>query len=214
MPVRTGETSRTKSGTLTDVSALQPYVDLDRGRLEIALEPPPCADLPHLDGLLAGVAEVDLTPPPGMPKSGHSLHAKTGVGFRTRLRARVLHLRSGTTSIALVATDLLAGSSIVHHLVAQEIARDTDVRLPGLFLGATHTHAGPGQHSGSEFMNRHAANKSGFDPAYTDFLVRQISGAIRAAVATRAPARLGFGSPRSGATHATARSRPTSPTPT
>lgn len=183
-----------KSGTLSDVTALQPYVDLDRGRLELAVQSPPVEDLAHVDGLLAGVAEVDLTPPPGMPKSGHSLHARTGVGFRTRLRARVLHLRAGSSSIALVATDLLAGSSIVHHLVAQEVASDTDVRLPGLFLGATHTHAGPGQHSGSEFMNRHAANKSGFDPAYTDFLVRRISGAVREAVAGRVPARLAFGS--------------------
>ena len=63
-----------------------------------------------------------------MPKAGHSPNAQTGTGFRTRLRAHVLHLRSGTTSIALVQCDLLAGSAIVQQLVAAALA-DTDVRL-------------------------------------------------------------------------------------
>jgi hypothetical protein len=39
-------------------------------------------------GLLAGAAEVDITPPPGIPKAGYSRNAHTGSGFRTRLRAR------------------------------------------------------------------------------------------------------------------------------
>ena len=33
--------------------------------------------------------------PPGMPKAGYSKNAHDGDGFRTRLRARVLHLRAG-----------------------------------------------------------------------------------------------------------------------
>jgi neutral ceramidase len=151
-------------------------------------------DLPPVDTLLAGAAEVDITPPPGMPKAGHSRNARDGTGFRTRLRARALHLRAGTSSVVLVATDLLAGSALVHHLVAQQIADDTDVRLPGLFLGATHTHAGPGQYSGSEFYNQWSANHGGFDPVYTAFLVDRLSAAIRTAVAAREPARLAMGS--------------------
>src|SRR5690606_31764616 len=50
----------------------------------------------EVDGVLAGVAQVDITPPPGMPKAGFSKNAHDGIGFRNRLRARVLHLRSGT----------------------------------------------------------------------------------------------------------------------
>ncbi|MDQ2795559.1 MAG: neutral/alkaline non-lysosomal ceramidase N-terminal domain-containing protein, partial [Actinomycetota bacterium] len=114
-------------------------------------------------------------------------------GFRTRLHAHVLHLRAGTTSLAIVQCDLLAGSSIVAQLIAHEIADDTDVQLPGLFLGATHTHAGPGQFHGSEAMNRFASNHSGFDPAWTSWLVQRIAGAVRDAVATRRPARAAFG---------------------
>ena len=83
-------------------------------------------------------------------------------------------------------------------LVAQRVAADTDVRLPGLFMGATHTHAGPGQFHGNELMNRFSSNHSGFDPAWTSFLVERIAGAVRTAVATRRPARLAFGATRCG----------------
>ena len=63
--------------------------------------------------------------------------------FRTRLRARVLHLRGGTSSLAIVQCDLLGGSSVLQHLVADQIAAGTDVPISGLMIGATHTHAGP-----------------------------------------------------------------------
>lgn len=162
-------------------------------RVVLEIAPPRDTELPHVAGLLAGAAEVDITPPPGMPKAGHSSNAQSGTGFRTRLHAHVLHLRAGTTSLAIVQCDLLAGSSIVAQLVARAIADDTDVRLPGLFLGATHTHAGPGQFHGSEAMNRFASNHSGFDPAWTAWLVDRIAGAVCEAVATRRPARLAFG---------------------
>src|SRR4051794_2278533 len=123
-------------------SRLVPFIGAKRTTLDVAaaIEAP----LPHIAGLLAGAAEVDITPPPGMPKAGHSRNAHAGSGFRTRLWAHVLHLRSGTTSMTLVQCDLLAGSAILQYLIAEALA-DTDVRLSGLFIGATHTHAGPGQ---------------------------------------------------------------------
>lgn len=174
-------------------SPLLPHVDRPAPLLELTVAPTPAADLEPVDDLLAGVAEVDLTPPPGMPKAGHSKNARDGNGFRSRIRSRVIHLRRGTQSLALVQNDLLGGSSLVHHLVARAVAEDTDVRLPGLFMGATHTHAGPGQYHGSEFFNRNASNRGGFDPAYTQLVVDQIAHAVRRAVASRRPARAAFG---------------------
>lgn len=146
-----------------------------------------------MPSLLAGAAEVDITPPPGMPKAGYSSNANDGSGVRTRLRARVIHLRAGTTSMALVQCDLLGGSAVVQHLVAQAIAAETDVPLHGLFIGATHTHAGPGQFLGTDFYNRFASNRSGFDPAWTQWLAARIAGAVIEAVRDRRPARLAFG---------------------
>jgi neutral ceramidase len=173
---------------------LAPFLDGSARRARFAVRPPAPPRLDPVDGLLAGVAEVDLTPPPGLPKAGYSANAHDGAGFRTRLRARVLHLRAGRVSLAVVACDLLGGSAVVQHLVADAVARTTDVPLAGLLVGATHTHAGPGQFLGTDFYNRFASNRSGFDPAWTAFLVERIAGGVEQAVASRAPARLAVGS--------------------
>jgi neutral ceramidase len=151
------------------------------------------AELPEVEELLAGGAEVDITPPPGMPKAGFSKNAHDGVGFRTRLRARVLHLRSGRASLALVQLDLLSGSALLQHLVAQAVRERTDVGLAGLFVGATHTHAGPGQLDASPFYNRFASNRPGFDPAWTDWLAGRVAGAVIEAVESRRPATVAVG---------------------
>ncbi len=174
-------------------SPLLPFVDGRTRRAAFSVATGPPRDRPHVDGLLAGAAEVDLTPPPGMPKAGYSSNAHLGNGFRTRLRARVVHLRAGTTSLALVQCDLLGGSAVLQHLVAGAVADSTDVPLAGLWIGATHTHAGPGQFLGTDFYNRFASNRSGFDPAWTQFLVRQIAGGVQQAHDTRRPARLAVG---------------------
>ncbi|HEV7721493.1 MAG TPA: neutral/alkaline non-lysosomal ceramidase N-terminal domain-containing protein [Iamia sp.] len=173
---------------------LAPFVDGSTRRARFAVQPAAPPVLEPVDGLLAGVAEVDITPPPGLPKAGYSANAHDGAGFRTRLRARVLHLRAGRVSLAVVACDLLGGSAVVQHLVARAVAQTTDVPLAGLMIGATHTHAGPGQFLGTDFYNRFASNRSGFDPAWTSFLVERIAGGVEQAVATRAPARLAVGS--------------------
>ena len=171
---------------------LWPGADLEGGRFRLAFPPFEEAELPDVGELLAGAAEVDITPPPGMPKAGHSRNAHDGTGFRTRLKARVVHLRTGRASVALVALDLLAGSAFVQHALAAEVA-DLDLPLSGIFLAATHTHAGPGQYSGSAFYNDWASNRRGFDPAYTRFLVDQLAAAVREAVGTRRPARAAIG---------------------
>ncbi|HWD52714.1 MAG TPA: neutral/alkaline non-lysosomal ceramidase N-terminal domain-containing protein [Acidimicrobiales bacterium] len=177
-----------------DESPLRQLIDAGAGEARFTITPPSfAADLPDVGGLLAGASEVDITPPPGMPKAGFSKNAHDGNGFRNRLRARVLHLRAGRVSLALVQLDLLSGSSLLQHLVAGAVAGSTDVRLSGLFIGATHTHAGPGQFDASEFYNRFASNRPGFDPAWTQFLADRIAGAVVDAVNTRVPGRVGVG---------------------
>ncbi|HEX2577283.1 MAG TPA: neutral/alkaline non-lysosomal ceramidase N-terminal domain-containing protein [Aquihabitans sp.] len=173
---------------------MAPFTDGTSKRSRFGVRPRPPVPLPEVDRLLAGVAEVDITPPPGMPKAGYSANAHDGNGFRTRLRARVTYLRSGRSSIALVQLDLLGGSSVLQHLVAEAVADRTDIPLAGVWIGATHTHAGPGQFLGTDFYNRHASNRGGFDPAWTQFLVDRIAGAVIEAHDTRVPARAALGS--------------------
>ncbi|HEV2361053.1 MAG TPA: neutral/alkaline non-lysosomal ceramidase N-terminal domain-containing protein, partial [Acidimicrobiales bacterium] len=175
-------------------SPLLQCADAGPGRMSLELGPVPRRELPHVAGLLAGAAVADITPPPGMPKAGYSANAVDGRGFRTRLRARVVHLRSGETSLALVACDLLGGSAILQHLIARTVAEWTDVPIEGLLIGATHTHAGPGQFLGTDFYNRYASNRAGFDAAYSQFLVEEISAGVIRAFDSRRPAVLATGS--------------------
>ena len=181
------------SGNETRTSPLAAFVDGTTKRSRFGVRPRLPVELPVVDALLAGAAEVDITPPPGMPKAGYSTNAHDGNGFRTRLRARVTHLRSGRSSLAIVQLDLLGGSSVLQHLVADAVADRTDIPLAGIWMGATHTHAGPGQFLGTDFYNQHASNRAGFDPAWTAFLVERIAGAVIEAYETRAPARAAVG---------------------
>ena len=185
---------------ITTDSPLLPLAGGDGRRARFTLDVPPAAATAAVadpagagGGLLAGAAEVDITPPPGMPKAGYSRNAHTGTGFRTRLRARVVHLRSPSGSLAVVQCDLLGGSAVVHRLVARAVAERTDVPAAGVYLGATHTHAGPGQFLGTDFYNRFASNKPGFDPAWTQFLAERIAAGVERAVAERRPARAALG---------------------
>jgi len=66
-----------------------------RGAMEIAVTQP-VAESPAPTGApSAGAVSVDITPPPGMPMGGYSILANKGMGFRTRLKARVVYLNDG-----------------------------------------------------------------------------------------------------------------------
>ena len=174
-------------------SPLLPFATRSSGRARLRIDPVVPTPPKAVKRLLAGAAEVDITPPPGLPKAGYSRNAHTGNGFRSRLRARVLHLRAGTASLAIVQCDLLGGSAVLQHLVARAIAERTDVPLAGLMIGATHTHGGPGQFLGTRFYNRFASNKAGFDAAWTQQLCERIADGVIEAVDTRCPARMAVG---------------------
>ena len=187
------ETSRSKKSPVPS-SPLTPFVAASPKRTEFSVKVRPPVKLPEVEGLLAGAVSVDITPPPGMPKAGYSANAHIGNGFHTRIRAEITHLRAGRSSLALVQLDLLGGSSVLQHLVADAIAERTDIPLAGVWIGATHTHAAPGQFLGTDFYNQHASNRPGFDPAWTDFLVQRIAAGVIEAYETRVPARAALGS--------------------
>jgi neutral ceramidase len=150
--------------------------------------------LPAPAQAMAGMAVVDITPPIGLPKFGYSAWAKDADGFRTRLKARAFYLR-GTDGepMALVQLDLGAGSLVLHHQIAQRIAAHTDISAHALSLLVTHTHTGPANYLDSDFYNVFGANRPGFDPQLTEFLVSQISAAVIEAFEQRRPARVAIG---------------------
>ena len=143
---------------------------------------------------MAGVAITDITPPPGLPKSGYSILANNGVGFRTRLKARVFYIKDKNGhSTALVQADLQGASLILHHQVAELIARKTDVSGDRLAIMATHTHSSPGNIFASNFYNKHASNAPGLEVSYFNFLSQQIADAIISAYEQQRPAKIATG---------------------
>ena len=89
--------------------------------------------------------------------------------------------------------DLLGGSAVVQRLVARAVAGRTDVPAAGVAIGATHTHGGPGQFLGTDFYNRFASNKPGFDAGWAQDLATRIADGVVEAVEQRRPARLAWG---------------------
>ncbi len=145
--------------------------------------------------LVAGVSKVDITPPPGMPLAGYSSLGSRATGFRHRLYARTVYLKGKDDSgVALLQCDLLFGSLMLHHRVAELIAAKTDVDVTGLMISGTHTHSAPGNYYASKFYNRFASCSAGFDEKFFNFLSERMAESVIAAYENRRPAKTGAGS--------------------
>jgi neutral ceramidase len=142
----------------------------------------------------AGVAQVDITPPPGLPLAGYSSLSADSKGFRLRLKARAFYLKPANGKpITIVQCDLLSGSRILHHSVSEIIAKQTDISAAGLVIFGSHTHSGPGNYFASKFYNDHASNRKGFDHQLFSFFTKQISRAIIEAYQKSCPAKMATG---------------------
>lgn len=129
------------------------------------------------DTLLAGAAVVDITPPPGLMMCGYAARTEPAFGTHDPLTARAVAI--GDT--ALVVADVLA----FHEDSAARIRARSGLADDHVVVLATHTHGGP----------LPMAGRGGGD-ADPEFLARLEDGcvtALRAAMASRRPARLAAG---------------------
>ena len=162
--------------------------------LEIAIPQPQVADLPTTGTPTAGAVSIDITPPPGMPMGGYSMLAHRGLGFRTRLKARIVYLNDGKgNAVALVQTDLTAGSLLLHHEVAAAVAEKTHLKPGDIAITATHSHSAPDNFFDNDFYNKHMSSGSGLEPQFLDFVVQRVAEGILAAYENRRPARIATG---------------------
>lgn len=172
---------------LTGCAFVSQSVQLEIKRVE-PLPPSP------VSFLMAGAAKEDITPPPGMPLAGYSLWANDAKGFRTRLYARAVYLKSATGApVALVQCDLLAGSVLLNQRVAELIADQTDIGIENLMIAGTHTHSGPGNFFDSNFYNDHASNAPGFHREYFEYLAQKIARAVIRAYQEKRPGKIASG---------------------
>ncbi|RHX91877.1 neutral/alkaline non-lysosomal ceramidase N-terminal domain-containing protein [Leptospira stimsonii] len=149
---------------------------------------------PNTKGLFAGASKVDITPPPGLPLAGYSMLANTEKGFRTKIYARVIYIRKDQHApLVLIQTDLLSGSLLLHHRLAERLSETTDISLGGIVLSGTHTHSAPGNFYENNFYNEFAGNKPGFEKEWYEFLEDRIYEATLKAFQSARPAKIATG---------------------
>src|SRR5690554_1378672 len=155
----------------------------------------PAKNVLAVTGLVeAGAITVDITPPPGMPMGGYSVMANKGEGFRTRLKARIVYLNDGKGhSMALVQTDLTAGSLLAHHMIAARVAEKTGLNPADIAMTASHSHSAPVNFFDNDFYNKHTSSGKWLEEQYLELVVSRISQGIIDAYESRRPAKIATG---------------------
>lgn len=155
----------------------------------------PSVTSPDVTGVpTAGAVSIDITPPPGMPMGGYSIIANKGQGFRTRLKGRVIYLNDGKGhSIALVQTDLTAGSLLLHHKVAEAVSERTGLRAGDIAITGSHSHSAPANFFENDFYNKHMTSGQWLEVSFLEFVTQRISEGILKAYESRREARIATG---------------------
>ena len=131
--------------------------------------------------LLAGLAEVEITPPLSLKIAG-SFFPRPIEGILDPLFARSLLLRSGQTALLLVSCDLLIlGREMVVDL-RRQIQSELGIPAVNVAIAATHTHTGP-------YTCRYFGTNA--DDGYVDWLKGRILESVRLANRAVEPADIG-----------------------
>ena len=137
------------------------------------------------DGLLAGKAELVITPPLGVSMAGYYRDRRAD-DILDDLYARALVLSLGSTTAAIVVCDVIGLKRAITLKVRERVAEGTGVPPSQVMICCTHTHTGP------VFVSWPEAGVLA-DPAYVDVLTRRIADAVRLAYQRRKPASLQVG---------------------
>jgi neutral/alkaline ceramidase-like enzyme len=141
-----------------------------------------------MEQLMAGAAEVVITPPAGIDLTGYANRPSAAVGKHDDLYARALALQgeqSGGSRLALVSIDVLGFEIGDADRLRRLVEQEAGIPAAAVLLNCSHTHAGPATMALRGLGQR--------DPAYDTLLARWIAGAVRAAHDRLEPAVLRWG---------------------
>ena len=97
-----------------------------------------------MSALRVGVAEVDFTPPPGLPLMGHIRDDYAARGTHDPLRARALVVANASGArAALLTLDLCMLNRAQARMMRQHIGAHSGLAPENILIAATHTHGGP-----------------------------------------------------------------------
>ena len=133
--------------------------------------------------MLAGAAEIDITPPAGIDLTGYVARLGPSVGLHDRLCARALVIDDGTTRAAIIVCDLVGLDSAYVERARREIGAAIGAAPGAVMVACTHTHSGPA----TIFLHQCGE----VDPAYLEGLRPKLVEVARRAAGGMRPVRVG-----------------------
>jgi hypothetical protein len=146
-------------------------------------------------GLEAGAGAADITPDVQafrVPMAGYGARmGRPATGVHDPLHAKILFLREGAVQMALITCDLRSITSEFKNQVVEK-SSSMGFTADNVFMAASHTHDGP-----SMYPERFWQLQFGvYDPKIVEAMSTAVAEALKEAVRTATPAKLGFGEAR------------------
>ena len=141
--------------------------------------------------LRIGVAEVDITPPPGAPMAGYYV-PRVATGTHDPLHAKAIVLESGDTKIAIVACDLVSLPRELSEQARAIVTKKIGLASDHVMITATHDHTTPVIVTNPSRYNLQGETKVIADE-YTAALPEKIANAILLANTSLVPVEMRAG---------------------
>ncbi|MBI4558525.1 MAG: neutral/alkaline non-lysosomal ceramidase N-terminal domain-containing protein [Candidatus Hydrogenedentes bacterium] len=148
------------------------------------------AETSTTSALKAGAAKRSIVPPFPTRMGGFYDRLANFTGVKSPVYARALVCDNGTTSIAVVTTDLIQVSWNLVEACRAEITAQTKIPSDHVLICAAHNHSAP------TGFQKYSAYGAAFDKGLFDFLRQEIVAAVVEAHGRLRPAQIGFASGR------------------
>lgn len=138
--------------------------------------------------LRVGVADVDITPPLGIPLAGY-YHARGADGVLDPLFSKALVMEVQGTRAAWIAVDLISVTRLITDQARAVIEQTTGIPADHVIIAATHTHTAPVL-AGRGQRDLTLDGEQSLSADYTDGLPAKIAESVRLANERLEPAQL------------------------
>jgi neutral ceramidase len=144
-------------------------------------------------GFRAGVAHVDITPPPGIWLSGYASRTRPADSVAQKLWAKALVLDDGKKRAVIVTTDLIGLPRAITDLVSLRVIKEYNLDRAGIVFNSSHIHSGPVIRSNLTTMFDLPPEQEQRVREYTQKLIDDLATVIGAAIGGLEPAQIAIG---------------------